>query len=220
VGCGAGTLLAAAAAEGREGIGIDVSLVWLVVAQRLITAYGGQPVLAAALAEALPLADSSVSGIALLDMIEHVADPARCLSEMNRVTKSGGHIALSTPNRYSLAAELHVFVWGVGWLPRSWQEDYVRWRTGKVYKFTRLLSTREMARLLRQNTCFQFKLLIPRVPEDEIAHFPRYRAILAGVYNHLVSLGWTHWLLCHIGPFFRVVGKKMSSSRQIGRSQP
>ena len=36
LGCGAGMLLAAAAAEGHNGIGIDSSMVWLVVAQRLI----------------------------------------------------------------------------------------------------------------------------------------------------------------------------------------
>ncbi len=54
LGCGPGMLLAAAAEEGYQGIGVDVSLVWLVVAHRLIEARGGRPVLAAALAEALP----------------------------------------------------------------------------------------------------------------------------------------------------------------------
>ena len=37
-GCGAGVLLAGAALEGRRGIGIDVSLVWLLVAARLVRA--------------------------------------------------------------------------------------------------------------------------------------------------------------------------------------
>src|SRR5215203_6115433 len=36
LGCGPGMLLAAAAEDGRAGIGIDVSMVWLVVAKRLI----------------------------------------------------------------------------------------------------------------------------------------------------------------------------------------
>ncbi|HHT9119329.1 MAG TPA: class I SAM-dependent methyltransferase [Candidatus Hypogeohydataceae bacterium YC41] len=208
VGCGFGTLLAAAAAEGLKGIGIDVSMVSLVVTRRLVAEWGGQPLLAAALAEALPLADGSVSGVVSLDVLEHVADQGRYLSEINRVTAPGGYVALSTPNRYSLAAEPHVFVLGVGWLPRSLQKDYVKWRSGKSYEFTWLLSAREVANLLRQHTHFQFDILVPPVPEEEIVHFPTYRATLARLYNRLVFSGWMRWLLLRIGPFFHIIGKK------------
>jgi 2-polyprenyl-3-methyl-5-hydroxy-6-metoxy-1,4-benzoquinol methylase len=209
LGCGPGTLLAAAAVEGRKGIGIDVSMVWLVVAQRLIAEWGGQPILAAALAEALPLADNSVSSVVSLDVLEHVAEPKSYLSEINRVTEPGGCVALSTPNRYSLAAEPHVSVWGVGWLPRSWQKSYVKWCSGKSYEFTRLLSTWETAQLLRQHTHFQANILVPPVPEEEVAHFSTRRATLARLYNRLVSFNWMRWLFLIIGPFFRVVGRKV-----------
>lgn len=209
LGCGPGMLLAAAAAEGQKGIGIDMSLVWLVVAKRLIAQWGGQPVLAAALAEALPLADASVSSVISLDVIEHVVDPRRYVREINRVTEFGGWVALSTPNRYSLAAEPHAGLWGVGWLPRSWQRGYVHWRSGKSYEYTQLLSAREVARLFLQHTRFQPHLLVPPVPEGEIAYFPTYRVLLARLYNRLGSLGWTRWLCLRIGPFFRVVGKKV-----------
>ncbi len=212
VGCGPGTLLAAGAAEGRAGVGIDVSLTWLIVARRILQDWGGQPVVAAALAEAVPLADASVSAVVSLDMLEHAAEPGRCLSEMDRITRPGGRIALSTPNRYSLAAEPHVFVWGVGWLPRSAQKHYVRWRSGKSYESTRLLSVREASRLVRRHTRFEFEITIPLVPEEEIAYFAAYRAALARLYNRLVSFGWTHWLFRCIGPFFRVVGKKKEQS--------
>src|SRR4051812_43900876 len=74
LGCGSGMLLAAAAAEGHHGIGVDVSMVWLVVASRVIAASGGRPVLAAAMAEALPLGDGATSGVVSLDVIEHVAN--------------------------------------------------------------------------------------------------------------------------------------------------
>jgi len=72
VGCGGGSLLAAAAARGRHGIGVDVSLEWLVVAQRFITEHGGTPRLAAAMAEALPVADASTESVVSLDVVEHV----------------------------------------------------------------------------------------------------------------------------------------------------
>ncbi len=211
VGCGSGTLVAAAAADGLKGIGIDVSMVWLIVARRLIAEWGGQPVLAVALAEALPLADGTISGVVSLDVIEHVANPGRYLGEINRVTEPGGRVALSTPNRYSLVAEPHVSVWGAGWLPRSLQKGYVQWRKRESYEFTWLLGTREAAKLLHQHTRFQFEILVPLVSEEEIAHFPAYRATLARVYNRLVSLGWMRWLFLSIGPFFRIVGTKMQA---------
>ena len=206
LGCGGGMLLAAAAAEGRHGVGIDVSMVWLVVASRMIAEHGGRPVLAAAMAEALPLADGALSGVISLDVIEHVADPAVYLREIDRVTGIGGHIALSTPNRFSLTAEPHVFVWGVGWLPRRLQARYVRWRSGKPYDFTRLLSTWEAARLVRRTTQFDARILIPLVDKGDIAHFSNWRARMARLYNCLVQAGGFRWLFLAVGPFFRILG--------------
>lgn len=206
IGCGPGMLLAAAASKGRVGIGIDASLVWLVVAKRLITRWGGQPVLAAALADALPLADNAVHATISLDVIEHVSDQQVFLQEIDRVTRVGGRLALATPNRFSLAAEPHVSVWGVGWLPRPWQAAFVRWRSGKSYTYTRLLSTWEAARIVRRNTAFSFRILLPKVPEEEMHRFPPYRRVLARVYNRLSTFPLFRWLFLVIGPFFRVVG--------------
>ena len=208
IGCGAGTLLAGAAREGRRGIGVDVSIVWLLVAARLVRAFGGEPILAAACAEALPLADGAVTGVISLDVIEHVADPRVYLREIDRVLAPGGSVALSTPNRFSLAAEPHVFVWGVGWLPRRWQKAYVRWRSGKPYEFVRLLSHRELRVLLRSNTRLDAEIFAPPIPEEEVARFSRRRALLAAAYNRIVSRrGWQS-LCLRVGPFLRIVGRK------------
>jgi SAM-dependent methyltransferase len=184
-GCGAGVLLAGAALEGRRGIGIDVSLVWLLVAARLVRACGGDPLLAAAHAEALPLADGAVSGVISLDVIEHVAEPRRYLREIERVLAPGGNAALSTPNRFSGAAEPHVFVWGVGWLPRRWQKAYVHWRSGRPYNFVRLLSHRELRRVFRTETSLAAEIFAPQIAAEEITHFSWRRTWLAGAYNRL-----------------------------------
>ena len=208
IGCGPGALLAGAAAEGRQGIGIDVSIVWLLVAARLVRAFGGEPILAAALAEALPLDDGAVTGVISLDVIEHVADPCVHLREIDRVLASGGSVALSTPNRFSLSAEPHVFVWGVGWLPRKWQKTFVRWRSRKPYDFVRLLSYCELRSLLRSETRLNAEIIAPPIPGDEASLFSPRRALLAGVYNRLVSRrGWQS-LFRRVGPFFRVAGRK------------
>ncbi len=208
LGCGGGMLLSAAAAAGRSGIGIDVSMIWLVVAQRMIAEHGGTPVLAAALAEALPLPDGAVSAVVSLDVIEHVADPVPYLREIDRVTVPGGAIALSTPNRYSLTAEPHIFVWGVGWVPRRWQKRYVKLVSGKSYDYNRLLSTHEARRLVRGHTRFSPAFLIPNVPTQEIERFPPWRAALARLYNRLSQVRWLRFAWLAVGPFFRIVGRK------------
>lgn len=213
LGCGPGMLLAAAAAQGRTGIGVDVSMVWLVVAKRLIAQYGGTPILAAGFAESLPLADGSVNAVVSLDVIEHVGDQEAYLREIDRVTAPDGALALATPNRFSLAAEPHVRVWGVGWLPRPLQQPYAERRSGMSYAFTKLVSTWEMRRLMTRNTRFDFTLLVPAIPEDAIALSSARRAALARVYNAMIRIPLLRAAALGIGAFFRVVGRKTLGPR-------
>lgn len=207
IGCGTGGLLAALPAS-REAIGIDVSLAWLVVAKRLLAEHGRTLPLAAAVAEALPLADASIGAVVALDVIEHVADLDPVLREIDRVAVPGAALAFSTPNRFSLGAEPHVGVWGVGWLPRRLQPGYVQWRTGEPYTFARLLSAREAVGLVRAHTRFDAAADAPPIPAEEIARFGSRRALLARTYNALSRTPGMRRVFVAIGPFFRVTGCK------------
>ena len=212
VGCGPGALLAAAARKGRHGIGIDVSLEWLVVARRMMQEHGGHPVLAAAMAEALPLADGSAGGVLSLDVIEHVADQERTLREIGRVLAPGGVCVLATPNRFSLTPEPHVGVWGVGWLPRPWQEPYVRWRSGKPYD-CRLLSPLELRRMMRAVTSLDVRLAVPPVPAEDLARFARPKALVARCYNTLLEYRPFTRSILFICPFFHVIAFARTTPR-------
>ncbi|HEY6131733.1 MAG TPA: class I SAM-dependent methyltransferase [Halioglobus sp.] len=205
VGCGSGGLLAEVAALGFTGAGIDASMTMLVAAKQMIEAHGGVARLACAFAEALPIADGSLGAVIMYDSIEHVASVPRALNEARRVLKSGGHLAISTPNRFSLAAEPHVFVWGVGWLPRPLQVPYVRWRSGQDYRGTQLLSTWEMSRELGRHPDLRFEICIPQVPQEEIEHFSPLRAALAKLYNRIARFRGARPALLAIGPFFQVI---------------
>lgn len=215
LGCGPGMLLAAAARAGRDGVGVDVCLAWLVVAKAMVEAHGGRASLAAAFAEALPLAAGAVDGVVALDVVEHVADPVPFLVEIDRVTRDGGELALATPNRYSLAAEPHVFVWGVGWLPRRWQAAYVQWRTGRPYEYVRLLGAHELRRLVRRHTAFAPRLVVPPVPASEIARFAPRRARLARLYNRLAAAPLARPAALALGPFFRLVGRRAQAGAAL-----
>jgi SAM-dependent methyltransferase len=207
-------LLAASAEEGVSGLGIDASLEWLVVARRMIEAHGGRADLCAALCEALPLPDGSAPALASLDVIEHCADQNRHLREIDRIAAPSARFALATPNRFSLTAEPHVGVWGVGWLPVRWQRPFVRMRSGKPYDFVRLLSVPALSRLVKRETHFEGRFIVPHVPDEDIELFAPRRARLARVYNKVAGRKMLRWPLFAIGPFFRFVGVKRADAKE------
>jgi 2-polyprenyl-3-methyl-5-hydroxy-6-metoxy-1,4-benzoquinol methylase len=208
VGCGSGGLLADVARLGVTGAGIDASMMMLVAAKHMIEAHGGIARLACAYAEALPIGSGTLGSVTMFDSIEHVVSVPRTIAEGCRVLKPGGHLAMSTPNRFSLAAEPHVFVWGVGWLPRSLQAPYVRWRSGQDYSGTQLLSTWEMSRQLRQHPDLEFELRVPQIPVEEIEHFSVRKAALARLYNKIATIRAARPALLAVGPFYQVVARR------------
>ncbi|NQX88086.1 MAG: methyltransferase domain-containing protein [Halioglobus sp.] len=210
VGCGSGGLLAEASAMGFLAAGIDASMTMLVAAKHMVEAHGGVARLACAWAEALPVADDSLGAVTLYDSIEHVGDVGATIAQARRVLKPGASMAISTPNRFSLAAEPHVFLWGVGWLPRRWQQPYVRWRNGQDYSGTKLLSTWEIARELRRHVGLQYQLRVPQVPSEEIAHFTPRRAFLARLYNRIAQFRFIRIALLAVGPFFQVIARRVA----------
>ena len=132
LGCGSGSFLSSVGGSGREVAGVDIALRWLIVARKRLDEEGlGHVPLACGCAERLPFADRGFAGVVAGDVIEHVADQAATLAEAHRVLRPGGRLFLASPNRFSLAPEPHVQVWGVGFLPRAWMAGYVRAVSGR-----------------------------------------------------------------------------------------
>ena len=146
VGCGTADMVLAGARHGLPVVGIDIAFRWLVVARRRLQRAGCSAPLICCNAEHLPFASGTFERVVSLGTLEHCLDAQRALSESARVLRSGGALHLRTVNRYSLLAEPHVGVWGVGFVPRRWADDYVRWRSGQRYEHHRPLSPREVRR--------------------------------------------------------------------------
>jgi len=94
VGCGEGVFAGELAALGAEVTGIDVA------EEPLRRARARDPALRLALLDddgAWPLPDSAFDVVWAGEVLEHVADTARWLSELRRVLRSGGTLLLSTP---------------------------------------------------------------------------------------------------------------------------
>jgi SAM-dependent methyltransferase len=212
VGCGLGGLLAAAGVRGIAAIGFDNRLAVLVIAKRLIESQGGTATLACADAAAIPLPDEAVGGVVMYDVVEHIQDLEAALAEVSRVTSPDGVFACSTPNRFSIAPEPHVRLWGVGWLPRKYQAAYVRRRIGWDYHGTQLLSPRELVAMLERSTQFKVKASLAPIPASEVAAARGMRRLLARGYNAAISNAAARKALLTIGPFFQVTGRRQRTA--------
>jgi ubiquinone/menaquinone biosynthesis C-methylase UbiE len=94
LGCGPGFPLLFLHAHARTLYGLDASPAMLVLARRNRDALKlGEVVLIRGFAEALPFPASSFDGIAVCGTLGSVEDPSAIISEMVRVTSSGGVIA-------------------------------------------------------------------------------------------------------------------------------
>ncbi len=95
LGCGAGEFTALAAEAGASVVGIEVAQAALVRAR---TAHPGVDFRSTEIDGPLPLADNSFELVWASEVIEHVADTARWLSEVRRVLVPGGRLLITTPS--------------------------------------------------------------------------------------------------------------------------
>jgi SAM-dependent methyltransferase len=101
VGCGEGAFCAELEAAGTHPVGVDIAERAVARARRrhpdlrfeLVPPHGP-----------LPLDDSEFDVVWASEVIEHVADTARWLSELRRVLRSGGRLLLTTPYHGRLKA--------------------------------------------------------------------------------------------------------------------
>ncbi len=68
----------------------------------------------------LPLADESVDCVALLDVLEHIPDPERCLREAARALNVGGELMVHVPFAYPLHDEPFDFLRPTSHALRRW----------------------------------------------------------------------------------------------------
>jgi ubiquinone/menaquinone biosynthesis C-methylase UbiE/uncharacterized protein YbaR (Trm112 family) len=150
LGCGTAGLTIAIASRGASVVGVDIALRWLVVAQRRLDAAGGRVRLVCASARRLPFADGVMRAIVGNDLLEHADRPDEVLRESGRVAAPGAAVLLTGNNRYAPLPEPQLRLWGVGYLPRTWQRAYVSTRRRDTHPYRIVLrSGSEVARLAR-----------------------------------------------------------------------
>jgi len=206
LGCGTGSFLAAVGHEVGSAWGVDIALRWLLVARKRLDEEGLTQVrLVCGCAERLPFGDRCLGGVVAGDVIEHVADQDRALAEAHRVLAPGGRLFVAVPNRFSLAPEPHVQVWGVGFLPRRWMSPYVRLVRRLDFRAIRTLSHGEWTSLLRRSPFGRGSIAAPGLPAADLAHFGPFKRQVGRLYNALIASGPGQAVARQVGPLFHVV---------------
>ncbi len=209
LGCGSGSFLAATAGD-REGlVGLDVAMRWLLVARKRLDEAGlGSVGLVCGNAERIPFGDQTFAAVVAGDVIEHVADQAATLAEAYRALMPGGRLFLASPNRFSLAPEPHVGVWGVGYLPRRWMEAYVKFVRRVDFRAIRTLSYAEWTRTIARSPFGRGSIRAPILAPSDMDHAGPITRAMGLAYNRLASTRVGQAMMRRVGPLFHVVATR------------
>lgn len=200
IGSGTGAFLAVASGRFPRVVGVDIAMRWLHLSRRRFLDRGlPAPPLVCACAERLPFPDGTFDLAVMVATLEFTRDAGQALSECERVLAPRGTVLLNTGNRFSLAREPHVHLWGVGFLPRRWQVAYVRWRRGVDFSKIRPASLRELDRLAAR--LFPSREFVPAdVPDETVAGLSALERMQVALYRRLKRRKWLRPLLLRFAP--------------------
>ncbi len=214
LGCRTGGTLAALAGQVRQGraVGIDIAFRWLIVTKKRLEQQGLSAQLVCCCAQYLPFKEEQFDLIMGGNILEHSPrDQAQIATEAYRTLRPGGLFSTVTVNRFSLAREPHVNLWGVGFLPRRWMAPYVRRRIGIPYENVRLLSFLDLRRMMR--SFYAARISPPEIAPPQGASPLLVRALR--LYNRMRLWPAIRQVLLLIGPLLEVTAQKTKPKIQI-----
>jgi glycosyltransferase involved in cell wall biosynthesis/SAM-dependent methyltransferase len=198
VGCGSGHLTAAAARMGWRAMASDLSHQACTVA-RAATA---RPLLQADGA-VLPLRDGAVDAVALVNVVDHTADPLSVVAEARRVLASGGVVVIRVTNARFHVSVARALAWAP-WLGRV----LPLWPVLHLWSFTPrgLRALAERAGL--EVVAMRNSALVADSGEpagEEARSVAALRTLLAGAAALLAGLSGGRWLLA---PSFELYARR------------
>jgi ubiquinone/menaquinone biosynthesis C-methylase UbiE/uncharacterized protein YbaR (Trm112 family)/glycosyltransferase involved in cell wall biosynthesis len=217
IGSGTGNFLVAAANEYPQVIGVDIAMRWLHLGRRRFMEHGLPiPPLVCCCAEYLPFPDGLVDLTVCCATLEFCRDPNRVLAEAARTLSPTGAMYVSTVNRFSIAQNPYASLWGVGFLPDSWQARYVRWRRQASYENVRLLSLGQLKRMVSHQFA-DVEINLPTVDDEALHGLSRTTRIQVKLYRLARKLPLFDRVFRWIVPQWDVV---LSRPRSAGSSAP
>jgi ubiquinone/menaquinone biosynthesis C-methylase UbiE/uncharacterized protein YbaR (Trm112 family) len=220
VGSGSGAFLAEAVPRFQRVVGIDIGMRWLHLSRRRFMERGlDVPALVCCCAERLPFPEGTFDLVVMSATLEFARDQGQALAECARCLVEDGMAWVSTVNRFSLAPEPHVSLWGVGLLPRAWQARYVRWRRRASFENIRLLSFWELDRLALP-FFDRREFALADIPDEYLEELPRGDRLKVRAYRVAKGVRPLGWLLKRVGPEWDVRLGKRPALRAAGSGAP
>lgn len=180
VGCGGGILTEEISSIGFSTTGIDPSLKSITTASEHAIVNGLKINYINGFGEVLPLPDSMFEIVFCCDVLEHVHDLAKVISEISRVLKPGGVFIYDTFNRTFLSKLIAIKV----------LQDWKRWAImpPNLHEWKMFIKPGEMKILLRQNQ-LTWKEHIGIIPDISVLKIWRYLYLRAKGYLNYDELG-------------------------------
>lgn len=124
IGCGDGLLLEHLKNKGISVKGVDISEKAIAICKER-----GLDCVQGDITDRLPFPDNAADGVLLIDVLEHLFQPADVIREAHRITRT--HIYISVPNFVSLPARLQILL---GRVPENNtpRDGHVYWMTKEV----------------------------------------------------------------------------------------
>lgn len=141
-GCGDGRLASSLVSRGFEVSGLDVHKEAVLSAIKK-----GIDARVQDLEQPWSFASENFDVVLLLDVLEHVTDPAFVLSEANRVLEDGSHVIVAFPNHFDIRQRFEIF-FGRGIV--HWSHRKYKDAKAVSYGHVRFLRSQEVFGLLRE----------------------------------------------------------------------
>jgi ubiquinone/menaquinone biosynthesis C-methylase UbiE/uncharacterized protein YbaR (Trm112 family) len=220
VGCGTAALVKVMQPKFDFAVGCDVAFRWLLIARKRLQEAGLPANLVCCCADYLPFPGGFFSSVASVSLLEHVSDAPAAIHEFARVAQSGGRTFVWTTNRFSLAPEPHVRVWGVGFLPRRWMPAYVKWRCGLAYEKKHLLSCFELRRFLRSEGLDSIRFSLPVITPADWNHLRGFERLGARLFALAARIPLLRGALIAVSPVIQVVARRSHQVAMAGSPAP
>ncbi len=200
IGCGTGNLLVTAAKHIPQTVGTDIAMRWLHLSRRRFMDMGlDVPALVCCCAEFLPFKPQSFDAAIMASTFEFLKSPDDALIELKRTLTQDGCAIINTVNRFSLTSNPYAHLWGVGFLPKTWQVRYVRKRRDASFENITLYSYNH----IKKTAGLSFNnidIALADISDKTLATLPARIKLLVKIYRLLKGLPVIESLLKQIAP--------------------
>jgi ubiquinone/menaquinone biosynthesis C-methylase UbiE len=220
VGCGTAALVKVAQARFDLAVGCDVAFRWLVVARKRLQQAGLRANLICCCADYLPFPEGFFDTVGSVSLLEHVSNAEVVIRECGRVVRKNGRVFVWSSNRFSLAPEPHVRVWGVGFLPRRLMPAYVKWRRGMAYNKKRLLSCFEMRSLFKKAGFGSAEFSLPVITKADWENLRGFERLGARVFSWAAGIPLLREVLIVVSPVIQALAERQGAPAAGSRTVP